>query len=185
MVHGGEGGDAAGFIEHGVPGVLAGIEDVLIGHEHAVTEEVVFEVLPGFFGRIAFGRGRRDIDQSDIVGNAQRLRAVPPGTVGNHGGVDLGGECGADLIEVQLHHGGVGMGQNQADGAVTQRTEGAEDIGVVIARIERHRRPRAFGSPAVGAATFLPDAGFILAPQLDGMAGMGGGDGRQLGGEFF
>jgi hypothetical protein len=185
MVHGGEGGDTARFIEHGVPGVLAGIEDILIGHEQAVAEEVVFEVLPGFFGGIALWGVRRDIDQGDIAGNAQLLRTVPSGAVGNHGGVDMGGECEADCIEVQLHHGGVGVGENQADGAPALRAEGAEDIGVLITCIERHRRPRAFGGPAVSAAAFLPDAGFILAPQFNGLAGMGGGDCLQCGGEFF
>jgi hypothetical protein len=100
--------------------------------------------------------------------------------------VDLGGECGADLIEVQLHHGGVGAGQNQADGAAAAfRTAGAEDIGVLRARIDRHRRPRAGGGPAVSATAFLPHPGFILAPQLNGLARMSGGDCLKLGREFF
>ena len=185
VVHGGEGGDPAGFLEHGVPGVLAGLEDILIGGKHAVAEEVVFKVLPGFFGRVAFGAIGRDGNQGDIGGNAQCLRAVPSGAIGEYGGMDLGGEFSADFIEMQLHHGAVGAGQNQADGASTLGAKGAEDIGVVIARIDRHRRARAFRSPAVSAAAFLADAGFILAPQLNGLAGMGGGDGLQLGREFF
>ena len=57
--------------------MLAGLEDILIGHEQAVAEEVVFEVLPGFFGVVAFGGQGRDIDQGDIGRNAQRLRAMP------------------------------------------------------------------------------------------------------------
>ena len=184
-VHGGEGGDPAWVIEHGVPGVLASIEDVLIGSEQAVAEEVVFEVLPGLFGWIALWGVGRDIDQGDIAGNAQPLRAVPAGAVGDHGGVDLGGECGADFIEVQLHHGGVGAGENQADSAAALRAEGAEDIGILIAGVEGHRRPRPCGSPAVGATAFLPDARFILAPKLNGLAGMGGGDCLEFCGEFF
>ncbi len=185
MVRGGEGGDPTRFIEHGVPGVRAGIEDILIGHEQAVAEEVVFEVLPGFFGGIALWGVGRDSDQGDIGGNAQLLRTMPAGAVGDHSGVDLGRECGADFIEVQLHHGGVGVGENQANGTVALRAEGTEDIGIIIARIDRHRRARACGSPAVGAAAFLSDAGFILAPQLNGLAGMGGGDDLQCGGKFF
>ena len=185
MVHGSEGSDPAGFVEHGVPGMLAGLEDILIGGKQAMAEEVVFKVLPGFFGRVAFGSIGRDSDQSDIVGHAQGLRTVPAGAIGNHGSVDMGGELSADFIEMQLHHGGVGVGQNQANGASTLGAEGAEDVGVVIARIDRHRRARAFRSPAVSAAAFLPDAGFVLTPQLNGLAGMGGGDGLKCGGEFF
>jgi len=37
----------------------------------------------------------------------------------------------------------------------------------------------------VSAAAFLPDAGFILAPQLNGLAGVGGGDYLEFCGEFF
>jgi hypothetical protein len=185
MVGGGKRGETACFIEHGVPGVFAGSEDILIGHEQAVAEEVVFEVLPGFFGRIALWGIGRDIDQGDIARNAQRLRTVPACAVGDHGGVNMGGECGADFIEVQLHHGGVGVGQNQADGTIALRAEGAEDIGILVAGIDRHGRSRAFGGPAVGAAAFLPDAGFILAPKLNGLVGMGGGDYLELGREFF
>ena len=89
-VHGGEGSDTACFIEHGVPGVLSGIEDILIGQEHTIAEEVVFEILRGFFGGIALWDVGRDIDQGDIAGNAQLLRTVTAGAIGDHGGVDLG-----------------------------------------------------------------------------------------------
>ena len=140
MSHGSEGSDPAGLGEHGVPGVLAGVKDVLIGGEQAVAEEVVFKVLPGVFGRVALWSIGRDSNQGDIVRKAQRLRAVPAGAIGNQGGMDMGGEFGADCIELQLHHGGVGAGQNQADGAAALGAKGAEDIGVVITRIDRHRR---------------------------------------------
>lgn len=53
MVHSSEGSDAAWLVRHGLPGVLAGIEEIGVGGEDAVAEKVVPEVLPGFFGRIA------------------------------------------------------------------------------------------------------------------------------------
>jgi hypothetical protein len=37
----------------------------------------------------------------------------------------------------------------------------------------------------VSAAAFLPDVGFVLAPQFNGLAGVGGGDGLEFGREFF
>ena len=140
MLHGGEGGDAARFCEQGVPGVLAGVEDVLVGSEQAMAEEVVFEVLPGFFSRIAFRGSRWNRNQGDIVGQAQGLRAVPAGAVGDHGRMDLWGQFGADLVEVQLHHGSVGTRENQTDGTVAGGTEGTEDIGIFVARIDGDRR---------------------------------------------
>ncbi len=70
MLHGGEGGDPACFYQHGVPGILAGVEDVFIGGEQAVAEEIIFELPPGFFGGIAFWGGGRNINQGDIGGDA-------------------------------------------------------------------------------------------------------------------
>lgn len=51
--------------------MFACIEDIVIGMEDAMAEEVVFEVLPWFFGGIAFGCGGGDIDEGDVMGNAQ------------------------------------------------------------------------------------------------------------------
>jgi hypothetical protein len=80
MVRGGKRGDTACFIEYGVPGVFAGSEDFLIGHEQAVAEEVIFEVLPGFFGRIALWGIGRDIDQVDFdtVKRIVKITRRPP-----------------------------------------------------------------------------------------------------------
>lgn len=150
-----------------------------------MAEEVVFEVLPGFFRRIAFWGSGGNSNQGDIIGDAQCLRAMPAGAVGDHGSLHLWGQFGADLIEVQLHHGSVGARQNQADGTIAGGAEGTEDIGILVARIDRHRWPRPFGSPTVGAAAFLPNAGFILTPQFDGFAGMRDGDFLQFAGELF
>jgi hypothetical protein len=185
LLGGGEGGNPACFCQHGVPGLLAGVEDVLIGGEQAVAEKVVLEVLAGFFRRLAFGSGGENINQGDIVGDARGLRAMLAGAVSDHGRMHLWGQFGTDLIEMQLHHGGVGAGQNQADGTVARGTEGTEDIGIFIARIDGHRRPRPFGGPAVGAAAFLPDTGFILTPQFNAFVGVLGGDCLKFAREVF
>lgn len=91
MIHGSEGSHTYWLREHGVPGVLAGVEDVVIGGEHTMAEEVVFELLPSFFGRIAVGGGGRNSDKEDIGRDAQRRGAMPSGAVGDHGGADLRG----------------------------------------------------------------------------------------------
>ena len=185
MVHSSEGSDAAWLVCHGLPGVLAGIEEVGVGGEDEMAEEVVLEVLPGFFGWIALrGVGRRK-DERDVLWYFQFGRTMPTGTVGDDGGMDLWGQRGADLVEVQLHHGGIGARQNQPDGGVALRTEGAEDISIVIACVEGHRRTRPFGGPAVSASSFLTDAGFVLTPEFNGFFGMRGGDFLKFGREVF
>lgn len=110
---------------------------------------------------------------------------MPTGAIGDDRGMDLGRELRADVREVQLHHGGIGTGQNQPDGGVALRTEGTEDISVVIAGIDGHWRTGAFGCPAMGASPFLPHPSFVLAPQFNGFVGMRGAQAVESGAEFF
>jgi hypothetical protein len=60
MLHSGGRSDAAWLARHGIPGLLACVEDIGVGREDKMAEEVVLEVLPGPFGGIALRRvGRR------------------------------------------------------------------------------------------------------------------------------
>lgn len=68
-----KGRDSSCFLHEVIPCVFAGIKDIPVGMEDAMAEEVVFEVLPGFFGGIAFGCSGRDIDESDVTGNAEGM----------------------------------------------------------------------------------------------------------------
>jgi hypothetical protein len=185
MVHSGEGSDAARLICHDLPGVLAGVEEVGVGRKDEVAEEVVLEVLPRFFGRIALrGVGRRR-DERDVLWCFQFAGPMPAGTVSDNCCMDMRGELSADVREVQLHHSGIGAGENQADGGVALGTERAEDIGILVARIDRHGWTGSFGRPAMSASSFLPDAGFVLAPEFNGFFGLRGGQALPCGAEFF
>lgn len=110
---------------------------------------------------------------------------MPAGTVGDDCRMDLSRDLRADLLEVQLHHGGIGAGENQPDGAVALRTEGAEDIGILIARIDGHGRTGSFRRPTVSTSPFLTNAGFVLTPEFKGFCGMRGGQLSKCGAEFF
>lgn len=110
---------------------------------------------------------------------------MPAGTVGNDCGMDLGRDLRANLREVQLHHDGIGAGENQPDSAVALRTEGTEDIGILIARIDGHRRTGSFRRPSVSASPFLADAGFVLTPEFNGFFRMRSGQLSECGAEFF
>lgn len=100
MMHSGEGSDAAWLARHGIPGMLAGVEDVGVGGEDEMAEEVVLEVLPGLFGWIAVRRVRRRRDEGDVVRGFQFGGTMPAGAVGDDCGMDLGRELSADLLKV-------------------------------------------------------------------------------------
>jgi hypothetical protein len=72
-----------------------------------------------------------------------------------------------DFIKVQLHRLGVGVGQGERRADAARRTDGAEQIGVVVALVGRLARPRSALGPLSDLAVFLSDTGFVLEPDFD------------------
>ena len=54
---------------------------------------------------------------------------VPAGLIEQHQRVGARRDLGCDLIEMQLHHGGVAAGKHEPCADAARRTDGAEDIG--------------------------------------------------------
>lgn len=92
----------------------------------------------------------------------------------------------ADLCQVQVHCMGVGIGHDQPRAFALGRTDRPEDIGPLGALVFGRRRPGAALGPAPGDLVLLPDARFILPPQLNlYILAKSRLDFRQLAGEAF
>ena len=78
-----------------------------------------------------------------------------------------GGDLGGDLVEMELHHLGVGEGQRQRRAFAACRTDRAEEIGVLIALIGGLAGPRSAPRPLPDKAVLLADARFVLEPDFD------------------
>ena len=72
-----------------------------------------------------------------------------------------------DFVEVELHRLGVGVGQGERRADAPRRTDGAEQVGVVVALVGRLARPRSALGPLPDLAVLLADAGLVLEPDLD------------------
>ena len=97
-----------------------------------------------------------------------------------------GGDLGGDLVEMELHHLGVGEGQRQRRAFAASGTDRAEEIGVLIALIGGLAGPSSALGPLPDQAVLLADAGFILEPDLDRRSfGQIGEMGAQDGDEVF
>ena len=72
-----------------------------------------------------------------------------------------------DFVEVELHRLGVGVGQRKRRSDAARRTNGAEQVGVVVTLIGWLARPRPALCPLPDLAVLLPDAGLVLEPDLD------------------
>lgn len=86
----------------------------------------------------------------------------------------------ADLVEVKLHRLGIGERQGQRRAGAPGGTDGAEQIGRVVALIGGQARPCAFPGPDPGLPVLLTDPGLVLEPDFDGLVF---GDVAQMRGE--
>lgn len=150
-----------------------------------MAEEIILEILPWFFGGIAFRCVGWGGDKGDVMGYFQVSRIMPSRPVGDHGGMDVRRQRRADLVQMPLHHLGVCMGEHQSDGGIALWTKRTKDISVCIARIDGNRGPGTFGSPTVGTPPFLAHTRFVLAPEFNGFIRMCGFDGCKFQPEFF
>ena len=125
--------------------------------------------------------------QPDVVGYHQAIpHLVPPGAVqGQHGERPLA-HLPADFLQMQVHGMNIGTRQNKPSANTAIWTDGAEQIGRLVALIARGCGSAAAQSPDAGQAALLTNAGFILPPQLNWLALRGtGNDGGDKIGEVF
>ena len=67
---------------------------------------------------------------------------VPAGAVEQQDGVGVSGDVQGYLVEMQLHGVGVGEGQRQPCAHAPRRTDGAKEIGALVALVRGLERPR-------------------------------------------
>src|SRR6202167_5723553 len=169
-----------------VPGEAAVIEDVGVGREDAVGEPVVAHELPDVLDRVEFGRLCRQRHQGDIARYRQFGGGVPARLIEQNDRVSARRHGLGDFGQMQRHGGGGASGQNERGALALGRADGAEDVGRAGALIARCRRPRAATGPSAGDLVLLSDPGFVLKPDLYGLAGsLARRDLRQVLGEVF
>ena len=95
---------------------------------------------------------------------------VPAGAVEHQDCVSALGDGVGDLVEVELHGLGVGVGQRQCRARAARRTDRAEEVGALIALVGGLARPRSASRPLPDDPVLLADAGLILEPDLDRLA---------------
>jgi len=116
---------------------------------------------------VQFWRAGRQEDQRDVVGHIELGGGVPSGAVEQQDGVGSLGDVAGDFLEMELHGLGVGEGQRKRSPDAARGTNGAEQIGALVALIGGLARPRSSLGPLTHEAVLLADAGFVLEPDLD------------------
>lgn len=164
-----DGHEGLALCEEAVPGVASGVEDDVVGFEDAVGQPGLAQVLLEVLDRVQLGRpGRQQIDR-EALRDGQLVGLVPAGAIHQDDGVGAGGDSAADLIEVELHHGGVGPGQHESRTFAQPRADRAEQVGVGVALVGRQARPTALACPEPDASVLLVEPGLVLEPDLDAL----------------
>jgi hypothetical protein len=92
---------------------------------------------------------------------------MPSGAIEQQDGVSALSDIACDLVEVELHHVGVRVGQGESRPNTAGRTDRAKQIGVVVALVGRLARPRSAPGPLAHEPVLLADPGFVLEPDFD------------------
>jgi hypothetical protein len=95
---------------------------------------------------------------------------VPSGAIQQQNGMGTLGDVQGYLVDMQLHHVGVGMGQCESRADTAGGADGAEEIRVLVTLVGGLGGPRSTLRPLPDKAVLLADAGFILEPDLDRLA---------------
>lgn len=79
----------------------------------------------------------------------------------------VSGDVFADLVEMQLHGFSVGGWKDQSGTGPAPGADGTKQIGVLISLIGGQPGPGSLARPDAHPPVLLPDAGFVLEPDLD------------------
>ena len=135
-----------------------------------MREELFFQEQPDPFYGVEFGRAGRQGFESYTGRGTQSLCLVPARLIENQEDMLVRANRFSKLVEIDLHGVGRDLGQDEREGVIRARLNGAVDIGKGVALIASPRRPLAPREPAVTDAPLLTDARFILKKETDFLA---------------
>ncbi len=155
-----------GLVDELLPGLAGSLDDRLVGLEDAVGEPVGPQVLPDILDRVQFRGARRQKDRGNVRRDDELGCRVPPGPVEQENGVGASGDMAGYLIKMKLHGAGVGIRQGQRCAGSACRTDGAKEIGVLIALVGRLAGSGPASGPLADEAILLADPSLVLEPDF-------------------
>lgn len=162
-----------GLVDEAVPCVAASLDDGVLVIEDADREPVGSQVLPDVLDRVQFRAIGRERDEGDVVGNDQRVSAVPAGSVEHQHGLGAQRNGSGYLGKMGVHRGGVGEGHDEARRRAALRADRTKYVGPLVAGVARRPRPGSAFCPDAGERALLADARLVLEPDFQRLATRG------------
>ena len=120
--------------------MAAGIDDVGIGIEVAVSEVVLAQILPDVLLAVEFRAIGRQPKQGDIVGDSEGMGDVPACAIQDDDSMATDGYVARYFYEVLVHGVGIGKWENQCCPCALGGADRPKDIGTSIALIGERAR---------------------------------------------
>ena len=165
--------DSVLFVEEFVPRGAAGVDDGVGVVEDADREEALSEVEPQTLDGIELGTVGRREDQSEVLRDVECPGVVPTGAVEDDRDVDVLGQGGGEAGEEQVHEIGIDGGEHESEVGAARRMHDGIDIGPLVADLPGPPGALSPAPPAMADPPLVADAGLVLKPELDALAGMG------------
>ena len=137
-----------------------------------MREKLLLQEQPDPFHGVKFRSAGGKGSKGYIGWDTQGFCLMPPGLIENQEDMLVRANGFRKLVEIDLHGVGRDLGQDQCEGVIRARLDGAVDIGKGIALIASSGRPLTSCEPAMTDASLLPNAGFILKKETDFLARM-------------
>ena len=105
------------LVDEPVPGIATIVEDVAVGSEDRVGQPVLPHKLPDVFGRVEFGRFGRQRHETDVLGDFELGREMPPSLVEQQHRMRAGLNRLGDLCQMHCHRRGIAARQHKTAAA--------------------------------------------------------------------
>ena len=106
-------------------------------------------------------------DIGTVIGTISQIQTSIAGAVEEQNSVSALGDAKRDFVEVELHHGSVGVRKRKGRPDAAGRADRAEQIGVVVPLVGGLPWPRSAPGPLPHEAVLLANSGLVLEPYLD------------------
>lgn len=143
----------------------------------AVAQVVRAHPQPETFDAVEFRRVRRQRQERDVGGHLQRAAAVVAGVVPDQDRVPVLAQHPGEVQEQVVHHRRVHLVGDDAQSLAGQGVDRGAGVRPLVVGLLDGGGTRAPGGPDRRQRALLADAGLVLEPDLDLLAGVRGPDG--------
>lgn len=181
---------ADGLDQVGVEAVLAprvggDVEELVVVLVGPVGPAVAAKVVPEVLDAVEFRGVRRQRNERDVGRDVQVVGSVKAGSIPDHRGLHVGGECAGELIQELVDDRRVQAGCEDRLGLAGLRAGGTDHPEIFVLGLSHRRRSRATLGPHTSQRPLLTESALILKERDDLFAGVLGLNLREFFGNFF